>query len=82
MCCPAHEENSGIALSRLGTIIQSIFCAQLGVSIRLTLWKWSGESWYPGALLPMMGINVVQVSSPEEPHNIYNMFLKFHCLSV
>ena len=79
MCCPAHEENSGIALSRLGIIIQSIFCAQLGDGIRLTLWKWSGESWYPGALPPMMGINVVQVSNPEEPHNIYN---KFHCLSV
>ena len=82
MCCPAHEKNSGIALSRLGTIIQSIFYAQSGDSIRLTLWKWSGESRCPEALPPMIGIKVVQVSNPEEPHNIYNMFLKFHCLSV
>ena len=38
---------------RLGTII-SIFCAQSGASIRLTVWKWSGESRYPGALPPVL----------------------------
>ena len=35
---------------RLGTILQSIFWVLLGASIRLTVWKWSGESRYPGAL--------------------------------
>ena len=49
-----HEKNSGDAVRRLGTIIQSIFCAQSGASIRLTVWKWSGESQYPGALPPML----------------------------
>ena len=44
-----HEKNSGDAVRRLGTIIRSIFCAQSGASIRLTVWKWSSESEYPGA---------------------------------
>ena len=39
---------------RLGTIIQCIFCAQSGASIRLNFWKWSGESRYPGALSPVL----------------------------
>ena len=43
------EKNWGDAVHRLGTIIQSIFCAQSGASTRLTIWKWSGESQYPGA---------------------------------
>ena len=30
--------------------MQSIFCAQSGVSICLTIWKWSDESRYPGVL--------------------------------
>ena len=47
-----HEKNSGDAVGRLGTIIQSIFWAQLGASICLTVWKWSGESRYPGAFPP------------------------------
>ena len=41
-----HERNSGDAVRRLGTTIQSIFCAQSGASIRLTVWRWSGESRY------------------------------------
>ena len=45
-----HEKN----VRRLGTIIQSIFCAQSGASIHLTVWKWSGESRYPGALPPVL----------------------------
>ena len=36
------------------TIIQSIFCTQSGASIRLTVWKWSCESRYPGALPPVL----------------------------
>ena len=48
-----HEKNSGDAVRRLGTIIQSIFCAQSGASINLTVWKWSGESRYPGAFPPV-----------------------------
>ena len=58
-----HEKNSGDAVRRLGTIIQSIFCAQSGASIRLTIWKWSGESRYPGALLPMLE-NFCHIFSP------------------
>ena len=46
--------NSGETVHRLGTIIQSIFCAQSGASIRLTVWKWSGESRYPGAFPPVL----------------------------
>ena len=49
-----HEKNLRDAVRRLGTIIQSIFCAQSGASILLTVWKWSGESRYPGALPPML----------------------------
>ena len=49
-----HEENSGETVRRLGTIIQNIFCAQSGASIRLTSWKWSGESRYSGAFPPVL----------------------------
>ena len=53
-CVRTHEKNSGYAVPQLGTIIQSIFCAQSGTSILLTVWKWSGESRFPGALPPML----------------------------
>ena len=49
-----HEKNSLRCVRRLGTIIQSIFCAQSGAGIRLNFWKWSGESRYPGALSSVM----------------------------
>ena len=49
-----NQKNSEDAVRRLGTIIQSIFCAQSGASIRLAVWKWSGESRYPGALPPVL----------------------------
>ena len=49
-----HEKKSGETVHPLGTIIQSIFCAQSGASIRLTVWKWSGESRYPGAFPPVL----------------------------
>ena len=49
-----HEENLLRCVRRLGTIIQSIFCAQSGAGIRLNVWKWSVESRYPGALSPVM----------------------------
>ena len=51
-----HENNSGETVHRLGTIIhcQSIFCAESGASIRLTVWKCSCESRYPGALPPVL----------------------------
>ena len=39
---------------QLGTIIQSIFCAQSEAGIRLNFWKWSGESRYPGTLPPLL----------------------------
>ena len=45
-----HKKNSGDAVRRLGTIMQNIFCAQSGATIRLTVLKWSGESRYPEAL--------------------------------
>ena len=50
----SNEKNSGDAVRLLGTIIQSIFCAQSGANIRLTVWKWSGESRSPGAFLPVL----------------------------
>ena len=34
-----HEKNLGETVCRLGTIIQSIFCAQSGAGIRLNFWK-------------------------------------------
>ena len=49
-----HEKNSGDAVRWLGTIIQSIFCAQSGASIRLIVWKWTSESRYPGAFPPVL----------------------------
>ena len=61
-----HEKNWGDAVHRLGTIIQSIFCAQSGASTRLTIifWKWSGESQYPGAL-PRVLKNFLHTFSPS-----------------
>ena len=59
-----HEKNSGDAVRRLGTTIQIIFCAQSGASIRLTVWKWSGESRYPGALPPVLE-NLRRAFSPR-----------------
>ena len=53
-CVRTHKKNSGDAVLRLGIIIQSIFCAQSGASIRLTVWKWSGESRHPGAFPPVL----------------------------
>ena len=49
-----HEKNSGDAVRRLGTIIESIVCAQSGANIRLTVWKWTGESRYPEAFPPVL----------------------------
>ena len=59
-----HEKNSGETVRRLGTIIQSIFCAQSGAGIRLNFWKWSVESRYPGALSPKLE-NFRPAFSPE-----------------
>ena len=49
-----HEKIPGEIVSQLGTIIQSFFCAQSGAGIRMNFWKWSGESRYPGALMPVL----------------------------
>ena len=38
-CVRTHEKNSRETVRRLGTIIQSIFCAQSGAGIRLNFWK-------------------------------------------
>ena len=57
-----HEKNSRDAVRRLGTVIQRIFCAQSVASIRLTVWKRSGESRYSGALPPVLEIpNISQL---------------------
>ena len=48
------DEKKSDAVRRLGTIIESIICAQSGASIRLTIWKWSGGNRYPGALPPLL----------------------------
>ena len=67
-----HEENSGETVRRLGTIIQNIFCAQSGASIRLTSWKWSGESRYSGAFPPVLKMFVApflqaRLTAPGSP---------------
>ena len=69
-----HEKNSGDAVRRLGPIIQSIFGAQSGASIRLTVRKWSGESRYPGPLPPMLDqksfvapFNPARLTAPGSP---------------
>ena len=49
-----HEKNSRETVCWLDTIIQSIFCVQSGASIRLNVWKWSGESRCPGAFRPVL----------------------------
>ena len=59
-----HEKNSRDAVRRLGIIIQSMFCAQSGVSIRMSVWKWSGESRYPGAFPPVLE-NICRAFSPD-----------------
>ena len=58
-----HENNSGDAVRRLGKIIQSIFCAQSGASIRMTVWKWSGESRHTG-VFPSVPENFCRAFSP------------------
>ena len=51
-------------MRRLGTIIQSIFCAQSGAGICLNFGKYFGESRYPGALLPALK-NLRPAFSPD-----------------
>ena len=83
---PTHEKNSRDAVHRLGTIIQSIFCAQSGASIRLTVWKWSGESRYPGALpsvleipnIPQLPVNVLINELMNTSYHYINLqFMKY-----
>ena len=59
-----HQKNWGETVHRLGTIIQSIFCAQSGTGIRLNFWKQFGESRYPGALSPVLE-NFHRALSPD-----------------
>ena len=59
-----HEKNSGGTVRRLGTIIQSTFCAQSGAGIGLNFWKQFGESRYPGALSPVLE-NFRRALSPD-----------------
>ena len=49
---------------RLGTIIQSIFCAQSRAGMRLNFWKQFCESWNPGALSPVLE-NFRRALSPD-----------------
>ena len=58
------QKNSGDAVCRLGTIIQSTFFAQSGTTIRLTVWKWSGVGRYPEAL-PLVLENVRRAFPPD-----------------
>ena len=41
-----------------------IFCAQSEANIHLTVWKWSGESRYPGALPPLLDFSPDQTDCP------------------
>ena len=76
-----HEKNSRDAVRRLGTIIKSIFCAQPWASIRLTVWKRSGETLYPGALpsvleipnIPQLPVNVLINELMKTPYHYINL---------
>ena len=46
-----HESDSEVTVRRLGKIIQRIYFAQSGASIRTKACKRSGETRFPGALL-------------------------------
>ena len=59
-----NEENSREPVHRLGTIIQSIFCAQSGAGIGLNFWKLFSESRYPGAVTPVLE-NFRRALSPD-----------------
>ena len=59
-----HGKNSEETVRQLGTILRSIFCAQSGASIRLTVWKWSDEIRYSGAL-PLVLENFYRAFSPN-----------------
>ena len=70
-----HEKNLLRCVRRLGTIIQSIFCAQSGAGIRLNFWKWSVESRYPWALSPVIKTFVppflpTRLTAPGSPRMI------------
>ena len=61
---------------------QSIFCAQSGARIRLTVWKWSGESRYPGAFPSMLenfrrAFSPVRLTTPGSPRMIWNLNIDF-----
>lgn len=60
----AHEKNSGDTVRRLSNIIQNICCVQSGASIRLSVWKWSDKSRYPGTLTPVLE-NFRRTFSPD-----------------
>ena len=62
--CTKTRKELRRCVRRLGTIIQSIFCAQSGAGIRWNFWKWSGESRYPGALSPLLE-NFLPAFSPD-----------------
>ena len=78
-----HEKNLLRCVRRLGTIIQSIFCAQSGAGIRLNFWKWSVESRYPGALSPVIKTFVppflpTRLTAPGSPRMLFHRYV---CLS-
>ena len=50
-CIRTHESDFEVTVCRLGKIIQRIFFAQSEASICRATWKWSGETFFPGALL-------------------------------
>ena len=51
--CTNRRKELKIGCSRFGYKNRKHFCPQSGASIRLNFWKWSGESRYQGALLPL-----------------------------
>ena len=80
-----HKKNSGDAVRRLATIIQSIFCAQSGANIRLTVWKWSGESRYPGAFPPVLenflhAFSPARLTAPGSPRMMLTERRRFSCI--
>ena len=64
-----HESDSEVTVCQLGKIIQRIYFAQSGASIRTKAWKWSGETHFPGWS---------QLTAPGSPRMYHVLLAEFH----
>ena len=49
-----HESDSEVTVQPIGQNNTKDFSAQSGASIRRAVWKWSGETRFPGALSALL----------------------------